>query len=177
MSARFQFYQSYGTSPGTDVPQGTGASSNDWDFKRVDLPGPIAAPDVAAQGIYAGDFSMQVYVRAKFDQPTDGSAAFSSIDNVKFYASTLNLSGCGNGAYVLASGTPSYTEPASTSKSGVWDPVPTLAVSGIEIGTAGLIAGTAGFTDWVGLQLKTNVSGASAGYSAYSSFTVVYDEV
>jgi hypothetical protein len=177
MSARFQFYQSYGTSPGTDVPQGIGASSNDWDFKSVDSPGPIAPADVAAYGIHAGDFSMQVYVRAKFDQPTDGSAAFSAIDNVKFYASDLNLSGCGIGAYVLASGTPSYTEPATTSKSGTWSPIPEVAVSGIEIGTASLLAGTPGFTDWVGLQLKTTVSGASAGYSGYTSFTVVYDEV
>ena len=175
MAARFQFYQSYGTSPGTDVAQGTGASSNDWDFKRVDLPGPISG--VGSQGIYAGDFSMQVYLRARFDQPTDGSLQFSAISNVKFYASDLNLSGCGTGAYILASGTPSYTQPAVTSKSGVWSPVPTLAVSGISIGTAGLAAGTAGWTDWVGLQLKTNVSGASAGYSAYSSFTVVYDEI
>ncbi|TFH51804.1 MAG: hypothetical protein E4H01_00060 [Lysobacterales bacterium] len=177
MSARFQFYQSYGTSPGTDVPQGTGASSNDWDFKSVDTPGPIAAGDVGSQGIRAGDFSMHVYVRAKLDQPTDGSSTFSSIDNVKFYASDLNLSGCGDLAYVLASGTPSYTQPALTSKSGVWSPVPTVAGSGIDIGTAGLVAGTAGFTNWVGLQLKTSISGASAGYSGYSSFTVVYDEV
>jgi hypothetical protein len=177
MAARFQFYQSYGTSPGTDVPQGTGGSSNDWDFKRVDQPGPIAGGDVAAQGIYAGDFSMDVYVRAKFDQPVDGSAAFSSISNVKLYASDLNLSGCGSGAYVLASGTSVYAQPTVVSKSGTWSPVPTLAVSGISIGTAGLAAGSAGFSNWVGLQLKTNVSGASAGYSAYSSYTVVYDEI
>ena len=177
MSARFQFFQTYGSSPGTDVPQGTGGNSNDWDFKRLDLPGPIEAANVATQGIFAGDFSMQVYVRAKFDQPTDGSAAFTSISNVKFYASSLNLSGCGLGAYVLASGTAVYSQPASTSKSGIWNPIPELAVSGITIGTAGLTGGAAGWTDWVGLQLKTNVSGAAAGYSAYSSFTVVYDEI
>ena len=175
MSARFQFYQSYGISPGTDVAQGIGASSNDWDFKRVDQPGPIS--DVAAAGIYAGDFSMHIYLRARFDQPTDGSSQFSSISNVKFYASDLNLSGCGTGAYILASGTSTYIQPAVTSKSGVWSPIPTLAVSGISIGTVGLAAGAAGWTDWIGLQLKTNVSGATAGYSAYSSFTVVYDEI
>ena len=175
MAARFQFYQSNGTSPGTDSAQVTGAGSNDWDFKRVDLPGPISG--VATEGIYAGDFSMQVYLRGRFDQPTDGSSAFSSISNVKFYASSLDLSGCGTGAYILASGTPTYTQPAATSKSGTWSPIPTVAASGILIGTAALTAGTAGLTDWVGLQLKTNVSGASAGYSAYSSFTVVYDEI
>jgi hypothetical protein len=175
MSASFQFYQTTSGSPGTDNPQGIGASSNDWDFKRVDTAGPITNP--SAEGIYAGDFSMQVYIRGRFDQPTNGDPTFTSISGVKFYASVLNLSGCGNNAYVLASGTASYATPTATSKSGVWSPVPTLAANGIAIGTAALIAGTAGLTQWVGLQLKTNVSGASAGYSAYSSYTIVYDEI
>lgn len=175
MSARFQFYQTYGASPGIDVPQGIGANSNDWDFKRTDEPGPITTP--TTQGIYAGNFSMQAYLRGRFDQPTDGSPQFSSVDNVKFYASTVNLSGCGNGAYILASGTGTFAQPATTSKSGVWAPIPTLAVSGLTIGSAGLTVGTAGWTNWVGLQLKTNVSGASAGYSAYSNFTIVWDEI
>lgn len=175
MSARFQFYQTYGAAPGTDVPQGTGGSTNDWDFKRTDEPGPTT--DTVNQGIYAGNFSMHVYIRGRFDQPTDGSPAFSSIDNILFYASNLQLSGCGTGAYILASGTSSYTQPSTVSKSGTWDPVPTVAVSGVDISTAGLAAGSAGWTNWVGLQLKTAVSGASAGYSEYTSFTIVYDEI
>ena len=176
MSASFQFYQTIGTSPGTDTPQGIGASSNDWDFKRVDVAGPTT--DAASQGIYAGDFSMQVYIRGNFQQPTDGSPAWSSISGVLFYASDLNLSGCGTGAYVLASGITTYNfTPASTSKSGTWSPVPTIAASGINIGTAGLLAGTAGWTNWVGLQLKTVASGATTGYSTYSSYTIVYDEI
>jgi len=176
MAASFQFYQTIGATPGTDTPQGIGASSNDWDFKRVDTAGPITDP--ASQGIYAGDFSMHVYIRGYFQQPTDGSPAWSSISGVKFYASELNLSGCGTGAYVLVSGTASYSfAPASTSKSGTWSPVPELSVSGIDIGTAGLLAGTAGWTQWVGLQLKTVASGATTGYSSYSSYTVVYDEI
>lgn len=175
MSASFQFYQTTSGSPGIDSPQGIGASSNDWDFKRVDVAGPISSP--VTQGIYAGDFSMHVYVKGRFDQPTNGSPQFSSISGVKFYASTLNLSGCGNNAYVLASGTATYTTPTIISKSGTWLPVPTVAASGIVISTAALIAGSAGFTNWVGLQLRTVVSGATAGYSSYSSYTIVYDEI
>ena len=177
MSASFQFHQTIGASPGTDTPQGIGASSNDWDFKRVDVAGPITDP--ASQGIYAGGFSMQVYIRGNFQQPTDGSPAWSSISGVKFYASDLNLSGCGTGAYVLSSsGIATYNfTPASTSKSGTWSPVPQVLANGINIGTAGLLAGTAGWTQWVGLQLKTVASGATTGYSSYSSYTIVYDEI
>ena len=176
MSARFQFYQTIGAAPGTDYPQGIGASSNDWDFKRVDTAGPITDP--ASQGIYAGDFSMQIYIRGRFDQPTDGSPNWSSISGVKFYASSLDLTGCGTSGYVLASGIATYNfTPATTSKSGTWSPVPQTAPSGISIGTAGLLAGTAGWTKWVGLQLKTEISGAVAGYTSYSSYTIVYDEI
>jgi hypothetical protein len=175
MGAVVQFYQTYGPSPGTDVPQGMGSGSNDWDFKRTDEPGPITNP--SDQGIFAGNPSMDVYIKAKFNQPSDGSPYWTSIDNVVFYASVLDLTGCGAGAYILASGTNIYNQPSDISKLGSWDIVPTSAVSGINIGTPNLAAGIAGWTNWVGLQLKTTVSDAIAGYSSYNSFTICYDEI
>lgn len=169
MAATLQWYQTNGAAPGNDTPQSQTDGVNNWDFKSVDTPGP--AED--GEEITAGSFSMTVYAKLRF------TGSFSSIDNVKFYASNINTSGYGVDAYILASGieSASYSAPTTVSRSGTWDPIPTLADSGVDIGTADLLAGTAGFSDYVGLQLKTTTSGAQAGYGGYSSFTVVYDEV
>lgn len=180
MAATFQFYQTHGAAPGTDQPQGVGQGSNDWDFKSNGNPGTVDSVTPANDAITAGDFSYHVYAKVKFDQPATGTP-FTSITNVKYYASVLNVSGYGpsgsDGAYILASGTDTYAEPTATSQSGVWDVIPTLAASGVDISTAALAAGTAGFTNWVGLQLKTAASGAAAGFGGLTSFTVVWDEV
>lgn len=172
MAADFQFFQTTGPAPGVDTPQGTGNGSNDWDFKSNGQAGIATASDT----IRAGDYSYHVYVRGKFTQPTSG-AQFSSITNVKYYGSNINLSGYGNGAAIYASGTETYAQPSNVAKSGTWDPIPEYAASGIDIGTTDLEAGTAGWTDWVGLQLKTGANNATAGYRAFQTFTVVYDEV
>lgn len=173
MPADFQFYQTYGAAPGTDVAQGTGSASNDWDFKSNGTPGKAVG---ISDAIRAGDFSYHIYVRARFDQPASG-VNWSSIDNIKYYGSQVNLSGYGTGAYIIGSGITTYAQPTATSKSGVWDPLPTTSASGIDIGTASLAGGTPGWTDWVGLQLKTGATGASAGFQPYSYFTLVWDEV
>jgi hypothetical protein len=169
MAGTLQWYQTNGAAPGNDTPQSQSDGVNNWDFKSVDTVGPA----VDGEEITAGSFSMHVYAKVRF------TGSFSSIDNVVFYASTLNVSGFGAGAYILASGIEvgSYAAPTAVSQSGTWAPVPTLAVSGQDIGTPALVAGTAGFTDYVALQLKTQASGAIAGFGGYSSFTVVYDEV
>lgn len=172
--ADFQFYQTYGAAPGIDVPQGTGNATNDWDFKADGSPGVYSG--AAAERIRAGDFSYHVYVRGRFSQPASGPA-FSSITNVKYYCSLMNLSGYGAGAYILASGTSVYAQPSAVSKSGVWPAIPTAEASGIEIGTSALEAGTPGYTKWVGIQLKTSANSASAGLNPYQYFTVVYDEI
>ena len=169
MSASFQFYQTNGAAPGADTAQGTGTGSNDWDFKSADAAGPASA----GEEIIAGDFSYHIYVKAKF------GGSFTSITNVLYYASDVNLSGAGVGAYVLASGIEvgSYSTPSNSSMSGTWDTVPIVSTSGVDASTAALAGGATGFTDYVGLQLKTTTSGALAGLSSYTSFTLVYDEV
>ena len=169
MAATLQWYQTNGASPGNDTPQSQSDGINNWDFKSVDTSGPA----VAGEEITAGSFSMHIYSKIRF------TGSFSSIDNVLFYASSVNLSGYGSGAYLLCSGIEagSYAAPSAVSKSGTWGAVPTLAVSGQDISTPALVAGTAGYTDYTALQLKTTTSGASAGYGGYTSFTVVYDEV
>lgn len=169
MAATLQWYQTNGAAPGNDTPQSQTDGVNNWDFKSVDTVGPA----VAGEEITAGSFSMHVYAKIRF------TGSFSSIDNVDFYASNVNTSGYGTGAYILASGIPvaNYAAPSTVSQSGTWDPVPTLAVSGQDITTPDLVAGTPGFTDYIALQLKTMASGALAGYGGYTSFTVVYDEV
>ena len=169
MAATLQWYQTNGPAPGSDTPQSQTDGVNNWDFKSLDTVGPA----VVGEEITAGSFSMHVYAKIRF------TGSFSSIDNVDFYASNVNTSGYGTGAYILASGIPvtSYSAPSVVSKSGVWDPVPTVAASGQDITTPGLVAGTPGFTDYIALQLKTTTSDALAGYGGYTSFTVVYDEV
>ena len=87
------------------------------------------------------------------------------------------MSGYGAGAYVIGSGTETYVEAAATSQSGTWDVVPVIAANGIDLSTPGLTAGTAGFSDWVGIQLKTAASGASSGDGGSQSWTIVWDEV
>jgi hypothetical protein len=169
MAATLQWYQTNGAAPGTDTPQSQDDGINNWDFKSVDTPGPA----VAGEEITAGSFSMHVYAKIRF------TGSFSSIDAVKFYASTLNVSGYGTDAYIICSGVIAgdYAAPTAISKSGTWDAVPTLSVSGQDITTPALVAGTAGFTDYAALQLKTTASGAIASYGGYTSFTVVYDEI
>lgn len=174
MPASLQFYQTYGTSPGTDALQGTGGATNDWDFKGDTSPGVYSGS--AAERIRAGDYSYDVYVRVRFNQPSSGTQ-FTSITNVKYYCSLLNLSGYGTGAAIYASGTSTYSTPNDTAKSGTWDPVPTSAASGIDISTATLASGNSGWTDWVALQLKTGAAGASAGFGNFQYFTLVYDEI
>ena len=169
MAATLQWYQSNGAAPGNDTPQSQTDGINNWDFKSEDAPGPA----VAGEEITAGSFSMHIYTKVRF------TGSFSSIDNIKFYASTTNTSGYGTNAYILCSGieAASYAAPSAVSKSGTWSPVPTVAVSGQDITTPELVAGTAGFSDYAALQLKTMASGALAGIGGYTSFTIVYDEV
>lgn len=169
MSASIQWYQTIGAAPGIDTPQSTDSGQRNWDFKSTDTAGQA----VDGQEITAGDFSMHIYTKLRF------TGSFTSVDNVKFYASDINLSGAGVGAYILASGvvTASYAQPTIASRSGTWDPIPEYAASGIDITNADLIAGTPGFTNYVALQLKTTTSGASAGFGGETSFTVVWDEV
>lgn len=172
MAAEFQFYQTYGPGGGVDVPQGTGGGSNDWDFKDVDSPGPGSA----ATAITAGDFSYQVYVRGKFAHPA-GGPNFSAITNIRYYASNLDLTGYGTGAYVLGSGLTAYPGGSNASMSGTWDPIPTVGVSGIDVSTANLGAGTEGYTNWVGLQLKTTTTSPVPGAGGLITWTLQYDEV
>ena len=169
MGATLQWYQTNGAGAGIDTPQSQTDGVNNWDFKSVDTVG-VA---VAGEEITAGSFSMHIYTKVRF------TGSFSSIDNVLFYASVLNVSGFGEGAYIIASGIEvgSYSAPTAVSKSGTWALVPTLAASGQNITTPSLVAGTPGFTDYMGLQLKTQASGAIAGLGGYTSFTVVYDEI
>lgn len=172
MAATLQWYQTNGAGAGNDTPQSQTDGVNNWDFKSVDTAGPA----VAGEEITAGSFSAHIYAKIRF------TGSFSSISDVKFYASNVNTSGYGTDAYILCSGVPvgSYSQPDTVSRSGIapiWLPVPTVSTSGEDITTADLVAGTAGFTDYIGLQLKTTTSGASAGYGGYTSFTVVYDEI
>lgn len=174
MSADFQFYQTYGTTPGTDQPQGLGQSTNDWSFKANNTPGPYSGD--ADEQIRAGDYSYHVYIKGEFTQPASG-VGFSSIYNVKYYGSLINLSGYGDGAEIYASGTDTYATPSNTAKSGVWDPLPRYSASGIDIGTPALSGGNPGFTKWVALQLKTGANNATSGLGNDQYFTLVYDEV
>jgi hypothetical protein len=172
MAADYQFYQTTGATPGVDTPQGIGNGSNDWDFKSNGDPGKATAADT----IRAGDYSYHIYVRGRFTQPASG-VQFSSITNVKYYGSNINLSGYGNGSAIYASGTTVYAEPSNTGMSGVWDPIPQVSASGVDISTSDLAAGTPGWTDWVAIQLKTGAINAGTGFQSFQQFTIIYDEV
>lgn len=167
MSSTFRFYQTYGTTP-TDVAQGTGNGSNDWDFKSAATPGCAGA----AEAIRAGDYSAHVYLKGRFD------GTFSQVSNVRFWATDLSaLPSYGAGAFVLASGTATYVPPSTASMSGVWQAVPTARAQGLDVGTAGLASGLPGCTNYVALQLKTGVSGVVTGTAPYLYFALGWDEV
>jgi hypothetical protein len=170
MSASIQMYQ---WCSGQQYAQGIGLGSNDWDFKNKDAPGPSAG---AADAIRAGDFSYHVYLRAYFNQPASG-VNWSSISNIKYYGSSIDLSGYGDGAYILAKDLTTYTPATGQSMSGIWDVLPTTASSGVDISTSGLVTGTPGWTEWVGLQLKTNSTNALPGQRSYQYFTLIWDEI
>jgi hypothetical protein len=171
MAAIFRFYQTCGEAPGKDYAQGFGDGSNDWDFKSVDEPGQA----VEGQEIRAGDCSMHVYVRGYFAQPTAGPQ-WTSVRNVKFWCSQLNLSGCGDGATVSASAMDTYAQPTTDDMSGTWGAVPTVAASGLDV-TPGTGLTAPGYTKWVALQLKTGAANVSSGPAGMQYFTVSYDEI
>ena len=169
MAATLQWYQTNGAAPGTDTPQSQTAGVNNWDFKSVDTAGPA----VAGEEITAGSYSFHVYAKVRF------TGSFSSIDSVKFYASSEDLTGYGTGAWILCSGIAAadYAAPTAVSKSGTWNEISGTVTYGQDLTTPDLVAGTAGFTDYAALQLKTTTTSAVAGYGGYTSFTVVYDEI
>ena len=168
MAATLQWYQTNGSIPGTDTPQSQTTGINTFDFKSTDTPGPA----IAGEEITAGFFSQHVYTKIRF------TGSFGSITDVKFYASSIDVSGYGEGAYILGSGVISASySPGSNSMSGTWLPIGSGLVDGLDLSTTDLYEGTPGFTDYAALQLKTTTSGAVADYGGYTSFTVVYSEI
>jgi hypothetical protein len=159
MAADFQFSQSNGAGQ-TKTDIGSGVGGNYWNFKNADTAVPS---DYATYPITAGNRSYDVWIQGHF------TGTFNSISNIKFWCSTLLLTGYGTGA--LISGDKeipgAYVTPATTDTG---EPnVPTAE------GSALALAYGTNFSDYVQLQLETGAD-ATPGDGGTSTFTLKYDE-
>ena len=159
MAATFQFSQSNGAGQ-TKTDVGSGAGGNYWNFKNADT---ASAADYTSNPITAGNLSYGVYIQGHF------TGTFNLISNIKFWASTLSLTGYGTGALISAAkivpgsyATPSTVDTADAT-------VPTTE------GTALLPAYATNFSDYIRMQLET-VADASPGDGGTTTFTYKYDE-
>lgn len=159
MAATFQFSQTYGAAPGTPGDIGDGSGGNYFNFKNIDdaTPG-----NYGANPISAGNNSFEVYLRGHF------TGTFNSISNLKFWASSLILTGYGTGASIKASVQGGgYATPTTTPN----------ADSAVPTTEGGALAPTyaANFSQYVRLQLAT-AADASPGDGGTTTFTLKYDE-
>ena len=158
MTAVFQFSQTYGTTPGTAVDIGDGGGGNYWNYKNADDATPA---NYSTYPITAAARSYGVYVRGHF------TSSFISISNIKFWASTLTLTGYGTGALISGSEQSSYGTP-STADTGDAN-IPTTE------GTALGPTYSSNYSQYLRTQLET-AADATPGDGGVSTFTMKYDE-
>jgi len=159
MAATFQFSQSNGAGQ-TKTDIGDGSGGNFWNFKNADTATPS---DYATYPITAGNRSYDVWIQGHF------TGTFNNISNIKFWCSTLSLTGYGTGA--LISGDKeipgAYVTPSTADTT-----EPNVPVAE---GSALALAYGAAFSDYVQLQLETGAD-ATPGDGGTSTFTLKYDE-
>lgn len=163
MAATFQWAQSNGAGEtSTDL----GSSGNLFNFKTND---DATAANYSSNPITAGNSSMEVYLRGHF------TGTFSSVDNLQFWQSTafspatgLQVTFDGNN---VTYATPSTTDNGNSN-------VPTSDPGTANVSIGGSLGGSlssAGYSDYILLQLDTTAS-AAAGDTSLATFTLQYDE-
>lgn len=166
MAATFQWNGTYGTSPGTTAD--LGSSGNLFNFKNSDSL--TSAADYTSYPITAGNSSYEVWLRGHW------TGTFNQIQNLQFYKSSGTLE---DGVTIEWEGEETtYATPVSSGST-----VATTAIPESDPGTANVSIGgeltgslsTAGFSDYVVLQLNTTTATPSGDTNTYT-FTLQYDE-
>lgn len=165
MAATFQWAQTNGSS-GSESSTDLGSSGNLFNFKTND---DATAANYSSNPITAGNNSMHVYLRGHF------TGTFSSVDNLQFWMSTDFSPN--TGLSVVWKQTATYATPAVTALSGS-AAVPTSDPGSENVfigGSGGGSLSSAGYSDYIVLQLQTTAS-AAAGDTSLATFTLQYDE-
>lgn len=164
MAATFNWAQTYGTSPGTTTD--LGSSGNLFNFKTNDDATPA---NYSSNPITAGNSSMEVYLRAHF------TGTFTKIDNLQFWQSAAFSPATGL-QVTAAMNNVSYATPTTTDNGSSNVPTSDPGTANVSIG--GSLSGnlsSAGYSDYIKLQLDTTVS-AAPGDTSLATFTLQYDE-
>ena len=167
MAATFNWAQTTGSS-GSESTTDLGSSGNLFNFKSVDdaTPG-----NYTSNPIVAGENSYEVWLRAHF---TD---TFNQIDNLQFWMSTDFSPNTGL-AVKWDGETETYATPTESTSSVATTAVPTSDPGTANVSIGGSLAGnlsSAGYSDYIVLQLQTTTS-AAAGDTSLATFTLQYDE-
>lgn len=163
MAATFNWAQSNGAGEtATDL----GASGNLFNFKAND---DATAANYSSNPISAGNSSMEVYLRGHF------TGTFNKIDNLQFWQSTAFSPATGL-QVTFAGDNHAYATPSATDNT--HSNVPTSDPGTANVSIGGSLSGnlaTAGYSDYIVLQLDTTTS-AAAGDTSLAVFTLQYDE-
>lgn len=163
MSATFNWAQSNGAGEtATDL----GASGNLFNFKTND---DATAANYSSNPITAGNASREVYLRGHF------TGTFNKIDNLQFWMSTDFSPNTGL-AVKSASNNVTYATPATVANGDGAVPTSDPGTANVSIG--GSLSGnltSAGYSDYIRLQLQTTTS-AAPGDTSLAIFTLQYDE-
>ena len=169
MAATFQWWGEYGAS-GAPTTADLGVSGNLFNFKTSDSL--ASAADYTSYPITAGSNSYEVWLKGHF---TD---SFNKVQNAKFWKS----SGGPDSGIAINSNQPyittAYVTPVTTASTVATGEVPTASPGSANVPFAGSLAGaitTAGFSDFITMQMQTTTT-AAAGDSSTYTFTLTYDE-
>ena len=167
MAATFNWAQTYGASPGTATD--LGASGNLFNFKDAD---DATAANYTSNPITAGNNSYEVWLRMHF---TD---SFNKIDNLQFWMSTDFSPNTGLSVKWKGNNAGAYQTPTKVTSTVADGAVPTSDPGTANVSIGGNLAGnltSAGYSDYIVLQLQTTTS-AAAGDTSLAIFTGQYDE-
>lgn len=168
MAATFQFAQSYGATP-TVADIGDGSGGNYWNFKDVDDATPA---NYSSNPITAGNNSYEVWLRGHF------TGTFNVVDNLQFWMSTDFSPNTGLTVKYKANNVGAYVQSVKTTSTVATVAMPTSDPGTANVSIGGSLSGTltsAGYSDYIVLQLQTTVS-AAPGDTSSATFTLQYDE-
>ncbi len=165
MAANFQWAQSHGVGP-TVVD--LGETGNLFNFKDID---DATVGNYSSNPITAGNNSYEVWLRGNF------SGTFNQVDNGQFWMSTDFAPNTGlpiewEGDNVT------WAQSVKTDSTKAVTAMPTSDPGTANVSFAGTLGGnitSAGYSDYIVMQLQTTVS-AAAGDTSLAVFTLQYDE-
>lgn len=167
MAATYNWAQTYGDS-GAPTTSDLGESGNLWNYKDAD---DATAANYSSNPIVAGENSYEVWIRAHF------TGTFNQVDNLQFWMSTDFSPNTGLALKWEGEQT-SYVTPVKTTSSVATTAIPTADPGTANVSIGGNLAGnltSAGYSDYIVLQLQTTVA-AAPGDTSLAVVTLQYDE-